>query len=638
MADNPERKKIFSTASKDLILIFILSFFMFMLASKLDAFEMVVEWSRKHEDYEVDEIFVLLVILSFAFAAFSLRRWKELRNEVRKRRRINGELQKVGGDLETRIAERTAELFKTNEELEKEITERKQMEKSLRISEQSYKTLFDNMMDGLLVIDVETMKVMLANQSAMKMYGFDSREEAVGKNLLDFICPDDRQQVALTITEDIFGDAPRQVAEFKAITKSGRDIWVNAVGVGIEFHGRISGLVAIKDITGSKLMEKQLHHAQKMEAIGQLTGGIAHDFNNILSIILGNTELAMMSIDDSDPLHMHLNPIHTSAIHAANLTRQLLVFSRKQPMNFITLSLNRTIDNFLKMINRVIGADIIIETYLAPELWSIRADSGNLEQLLMNLSVNGRDAMPGGGVLTFKTENIILSEDEVEFIPHARSGKFIRLTFEDSGTGMDEGILEKIFEPFFTTKEVGMGTGLGLSVVYGIVREHKGWINVYSELDEGTVFKIYFPACAGKPEEKIEKNISLTGLQGNGEHILLVEDEDKLRKMITTVLGENGYIISAAGNAKEAMDIFTREQGRFHLIFSDIILPGDNGLELVDNLLRGNPDVKVLMCSGYLNHKTQRKTMREKGIPFLQKPYSLHDLLKTIREILNPHS
>ena len=169
MADNPERKKIFSTASKDLILIFILSFFMFMLASKLDAFEMVVEWSRKHEDYEVDEIFVLLVILSFAFAAFSLRRWKELRNEVRKRRRINGELQKVGGDLETRIAERTAELFKTNEELEKEITERKQMEKSLRISEQSYKTLFDNMMDGLLVIDVETMKVMLANQSAMKM-------------------------------------------------------------------------------------------------------------------------------------------------------------------------------------------------------------------------------------------------------------------------------------------------------------------------------------------------------------------------------------------------------------------------------------------------------------------------------------
>lgn len=632
--NSKEDQKKISNALIDLIIICILAIIVFLLAASFDVFETLVEWSRKYEEFEIDEIFILLNILALAFGIFSIRRWKDLAREITLRKHANDELREAHAELERRVEERTVELSKANISFRQEITERKQVGDALKKSEHDFKILFDSTIDGLFVIDAETMKILLANQAITKMFGIDSTEDAIETNPLDFIVPDDRDRAVRVIAKDMFENDLRRIEEFKAITADGSEIWLSAVGTRTEYQGKLVGLVSIRDITESKLMEEQLRQAQKMEAVGQLTGGIAHDVNNLLNAILGNTELAMMNTDEADPLYMNLKRIRSTVMRTANLTRQLLIFSRKQPMDFATLNLNGIIDDFLKMLHRLIGEDITIETYLEPDLWSTRADAGNIEQLIMNLSVNARDAMPDGGLLTIKTENVVLDEEYTKFIPYARPGKFIRLSVEDTGTGMSGEIIEHIFEPFFSTKEVGEGTGLGLSVVYGIVKEHKGWINVYSESGSGTTFKIYFPASSGKAEEKTEEKISLKDIQGNGERILLVEDEEKVREMATTALGDNGYVVFEAQNAKDAMDIFAKEKGRFHLVFSDVVLPGDSGLKMVDHLLSHNPGLKVLMCSGYTNNKAQRKVMREKGIPFLQKPYSLPDLFKTIKDVL----
>ncbi len=275
---------------------------------------------------------------------------------------------KAHDELEIRVKERTVELSKVNEALKKEITERKQVEESLQKSEQSYRILFDSTINGLFVVNAETMKVALANQPVIQMYGFDSVDDVVEKNPLDFIAPNDRDQAAGTIMTDMFEKDLRQIVEFKTTTTDVREIWISTVGTRTEYQRRLAGLVSISDITKSKLMETQLRQAQKIEGVCQLAGGIAHDFNNILTVIQGNAELAMMDIDESDPMYINLKRIRDSVIHSTNLTRQLLIFSRKQPMIFVTLNLNRIIDDFMKMLHRLIGEDIAIESGLDPEL------------------------------------------------------------------------------------------------------------------------------------------------------------------------------------------------------------------------------------------------------------------------------
>lgn len=275
---------------------------------------------------------------------------------------------KAHDELEIRVKERTVELSKVNEALKKEITERKQVEESLQKSEQSYRILFDSTINGLFVVNAETMKVALANQPVIQMYGFDSVDDVVEKNPLDFIAPNDRDRAAGTIMTDMFEKDLRQIVEFKTTTTDVREIWISTVGTRTEYQRRLAGLVSISDITKSKLMETQLRQAQKIEGVCQLAGGIAHDFNNILTVIQGNAELAMMDIDESDPMYINLKRIRDSVIHSTNLTRQLLIFSRKQPMIFITLNLNRIIDDFMKMLHRLIGEDIAIESGLDPEL------------------------------------------------------------------------------------------------------------------------------------------------------------------------------------------------------------------------------------------------------------------------------
>jgi len=305
-------------------------------------------------------------------------------------------------------------------------------------------------------------------------------------------------------------------------------------------------------------LQAQLLHAQKMEAIGILAGGVAHDFNNILQTIQGHTDLAMMKVDEADPLYRDLKQIDLSAGRAANLTRQLLLFSRRQPMEFTPINVNTTVDNLLKMLNRLIGEDITIKTELDPDLWTVQADAGTIEQAIMNLTVNARDAMPEGGEITIKTENVHVDKKYCKTYTYARPGKFVCLTVEDTGIGMDKETIERIFEPFFSTKGPGKGTGLG----------------------------------------------------------------------------ENGYVIYEAASAEEAIDIFEKESGNFDLIFSDVVLPDKGGLELIDQLLSRKGELRVLLSSGYTDHKSQWPVIRERGFRFLQKPYALTDLLQAIKDAI----
>gem|GEM_PF-1090085 len=381
-------------------------------------------------------------------------------------------------------------------------------------------------------------------------------------------------------------------------------------------------------------IQHQLLQSQKMEAIGTLSGGIAHDFNNLLTVIQGHAQLMMMNMDESTHQYRELKQIINATTRAANLTRQLLLFSRKQAMEFIPININQTITNLLKMIKRLIGENISITTKLETEAWTIEADEGNLEQVLMNISVNARDAMPQGGNLTIQTKNYEITKEDCKLRPDSYPGRFVRIIIEDTGTGIAPSILKNIFEPFFSTKEVGKGTGLGLSVVYGIVKKHNGWINVYSEMGKGSNFKIYIPATDQTINTVTMEKGNLKTLHGNGERILLIEDEEGVREFTAAALRQYNYTVFEAPNAATTQKIFTEESGRFDLIISDVVLPDGNGYSLMEELLGENPGISVIMCSGYSEENIQQSIRENKKFLYIQKPFKLLDLYQTIYCIL----
>jgi CheY-like chemotaxis protein len=307
-------------------------------------------------------------------------------------------------------------------------------------------------------------------------------------------------------------------------------------------------------------------------------------------------------------------------------------------MEFVSLNLNKTIEDMLKMLLRIIGENIKIRKSFKSDLWTIQADEGNLQQLIMNLAVNARDAMPEGGILSIKTENIEINETYCHKYSYAKPGQYVCLSIKDTGTGMNKDILSHIFDPFFTTKEIGKGTGLGLSVVYGIIKQHEGWINVKSEPGKGSIFKVYLKAIHKVPEYKNKYIPSTKKLRGKGEKILLVEDEDTVRKLITKLLIENGYTVFAAANAEEANKLFDKEKGKYDLIFSDIILPDINGIQLVEKLLKKNPQILVILGSGYTNWDSYWPIIQRKGFKLIHKPYDFSELLNQIRLTLKKHS
>lgn len=350
------------------------------------------------------------------------------------------------------------------------------------------------------------------------------------------------------------------------------------------------------------------------------------------------TQLAMKELHEADPMREDLVQVLDAGARAARLTRQLLLFSRREPLGLAALDVNATVTNLLKMLKRLIGEDVAVRTQLAPDLWPVRGDVGQIEQVIMNLAVNSRDAMSQGGHLIIATENVTLDEEYCRSVTDARPGEFVRLSVEDTGTGMTQETRQHLFEPFFTTKAAGVGTGLGLSVVYGIVKQHQGWITVYSEPDQGSTFTVYIPAISGMVGTQARETYSLQELRGGGQRILLVEDEENVQRLLTRALGQNGYVVFAASSAREALETFERERGEFQLLLSDLVLPDGNGLELAEQLLARRPDLRVVLLSGYTDDRVRRTGLREKGFLFIQKPVGVRPLLKVIGEATGSQS
>jgi two-component system, cell cycle sensor histidine kinase and response regulator CckA len=398
--------------------------------------------------------------------------------------------------------------------------------------------------------------------------------------------------------------------------------------------GAIVNFVAVKrDITEHLELSKQLFQAQKMEAVGTLAGGVAHDFNNILQVALGYSELILGDEGLSQRHKADLRKINEASSRGADLVQRLLTFSRKSEVKPVPLNLNRRITELGKMLERTVPKMIEIKLHLAEDLATINADATQMDQILMNLAVNARDAMPEGGRLFIETANVVLDEDYAASHLNAKPGHYVLLTIADTGTGMDKETLEHIFEPFYTTKGVGEGTGLGLAVVYGIVQQHGGHVRCYSEPGEGTTFSVYFPALLSdeEPEEKIARSIP----RGGSETILLVDDEDMIRDLCSRILTKSGYSVITARNGKEALELYIAQRDRISLVILDLIMPQMGGKQCLDDLLSIDPAVKVLIASGYSSNDATQEALASGAKGFVNKPYDMRQVLRVVREVLD---
>jgi len=513
-----------------------------------------------------------------------------------------------------------------------DITERKRAEADLRNSEERYRHLFHDDLTGDFIATREG-RLLDCNIAFARMFGFGSIEEAMAHNL-NSIYPDRK---AMSVLIDRLQREKRlEYCEIELRRMDGTSVHAveNIIGTFDEHAELVSLRGYIFDDTRRKELEDQLRQSQKLEAIGQLAGGVAHDFNNVLTAISGHTDMCLRRLSPEDPLYRRLEQIKKSGDRAAALTRQLLAFSRKQILQPKVIDLNDVVLEMNKMLQRLIGEDIDLMMGLGANLGRIKADPNQIEQVLMNLSVNARDAMPKGGKLTIETSNVRLGE---EFATHHMSvppGQYVMLAVSDTGCGMDAATQVRIFEPFFTTKEVGKGTGLGMATVYGIVKQSGGSIWVYSEVGRGTTLKIYLPSVSGSVAEVLP-NIRKPELLGGTETILLVEDEEVVREMATEVLRESGYHVLEAKHGPEAITLCKEYEGQIHLMLSDVVMPQMGGRELAEKLSPLRSNMKVLYMSGYTDDAIVHHGVLDEETAFLGKPFSPDALTRKVREVLD---
>ncbi len=400
-------------------------------------------------------------------------------------------------------------------------------------------------------------------------------------------------------------------------------------------EGNITYFVAVgRDVSQQILLEQQLHQSQKMESIGRLAGGVAHDYNNMLTVILGNAQLGMSKMDKNNPFFDYFAKIHQAASRSAEITKQLLAFARKQTIEPKVLDLNDTIENMLKMLRRLIGEDIDLAWLPCSNLWTVKLDPSQVDQILVNLIVNARDAIQGVGKITIETENRIIDDDYCATHAGFTPGEFVMLAVSDNGCGMKKDILDKIFEPFFTTKETGKGTGLGLATVYGIVKQNNGFINVYSEPGKGSTFKIYIPKYKGKEKLSANRQDSVL-LMGKGERILLVEDDNTILEFARNLLKELGYQVEAVSEPQQALELIKKSNKEFDLLLTDVIMPEMSGKELANQIKKQLPEIKVIFMSGYTANAIAHHGVLDKGINYLQKPFTIHQIASKLREVLD---
>ncbi len=522
-------------------------------------------------------------------------------------------------------------------EIGRDVTEEKIVEAGLIESEGKFRALAEASPVGIYLIQDGMFKYV--NPAAARIFGYSVEEIVNKKRPRDVVLEQDQPTVEANIQKRISGEVKSMHYEFRGFTKKEEIINAEVYGSRTIYQGKPAIIGTVVDITEKKKaakekerMREQVFQLQKMEAIGLLAGGIAHDLNNLLTVIHGHAELGMMRPNADKPLRLDLEEILNASASGTNLTRQLLLFSRKHPMKLTPVNINTTVESMQNMLKRLIGENIIIETGHEPGLWNVMGDNGGIEQVIMNLMVNARDALSGGGTITIKTENVNLDEKRSREIPEARPGNFVRLTVADTGGGIDEADMLHIFEPFFTTKE--KGTGLGLSVVYGIAKQHNGWVSACSKKGKGSSFVVYLPAVLSKHEETIIEAASLKNMSGRGERILIVEDEESTLDFIKAALGENGYTVFAAPTVREALMLFNRENGNLDLVFSDVVLPDGSGIELVEKISREKPGITFMLTSGYAEDKSHLPLIRARGYRFLQKPYTLYDLLAAVKNAL----
>jgi PAS domain S-box-containing protein len=424
-------------------------------------------------------------------------------------------------------------------------------------------------------------------------------------------------------------------SEIQNRRKNGELYWDAVVISAIrDARGTITHFLSIQeDVTERKHLQARLLQAQKMEAVGRLAGGVAHDFNNILTAIFGYLDFITEELPPDSPARADLDDLRTAATRAASLTRQLLAFSRQQVLQPVVLNLNDVVENIEKMLNRLLGEDVEVRTVLAGDLGNVRADAGQIEQVILNLAVNARDAMPTGGKLTIETANADLSSEYVEAHRPVVPGRYAMVAVSDTGTGMDQATQARLFEPFFTTKEKGKGTGLGLATVYGIVKQSGGYIWAYSEPGRGTAFKVYLPRVDAPVEPAPPPH--LAGTPAGTETVLLAEDDDLLRPLARELLKKLGYTVLDARHATDALAVALRHEGPIHLLVSDVVMPGESGLQLARHLIERHPTLRVLYMSGYTDEAIVRHGLLDPGVNYLQKPFTPAALARKIREVLD---
>ena len=524
----------------------------------------------------------------------------------------------------------------------RDITERKQTEESLLLSEDRYRRLFEDAMLGIFRSTPDG-KIINVNPAYARMFGFDSPEEAKGQVndvAVDlYVDPSRRNEIVRMILNDKGSARTENLYRRKDGTIFTADLHVWAVhdtaGKLLYLEGFLEDISEHKRAEEErKKLEEQLFQSQKMESMGRLAGGVAHDFNNMLDVIIGRTEMALdMDIAD-DKFRHNLNEILKAGLRSADLTRQLLAFARKQTAIPKILDLNDTISGMLKMLRRLIGEDIDLSWQPGLDLWKVKIDPSQVDQILANLVVNARDAISGVGAITMRTENVVIDDSNRAEIPEFIPGEYVLLTVSDTGTGMSKEVRENIFEPFFTTKELGKGTGLGLSTVYGIVKQNDGFIYVASEPGKGTTFKIYLPRFEAEtaqvpPEEVAGKRPTGT------ETILLVEDDEAILNLSKMILENLGYTVLAAQTPVDAIHLAEDHHGDIHLLITDVVMPEMNGRELAEQLSAIRPNLKCLYMSGYTADVIAHRGILDEGLNFIQKPFGSDELAARVRQVLD---
>jgi len=512
------------------------------------------------------------------------------------------------------------------EELERSRVEHARDMESLRLLDRAVQAVTQ----GILITDPTQPDnpIIFASPSFEKMTGY-SPAESLGQNCRFLQGPDSDPATVQEIRQAINQGRPL-TAELLNYRKDGTPFW-NELSIAPvhDEDGRLTHFVGVQtDISKRRRLEEQYRQSQKMEAIGRLAGGVAHDFNNLLTVIKGYAQLILEALPESHPMRSAAEQIHLASDRSANLTSQLLAFSRQQVLAPRVLVLNDVVEGFAAILKRALGEEVELKTLLAPDLALVHADPGQLEQVLLNLAINARDSMPKGGKVTIETKNLQLFGH-----PDLAPGAYVLLTFSDTGTGISPAIRGRIFEPFFTTKERGKGTGLGLAVVHGILRQSSGLIEVESPPGHGTCFKIYLPRLDQKLVVESKEFAQAPDLGGN-ETILFVEDDDSLRELVCQVLKAEGYKMLVAARGEEALALAEQKEDRIDLLLTDVVMPGMGGRQVAERFLELHPESQVLYISGYTDDTVIRHGIQEEQVNFLQKPFGTHALKKKLREVL----